>query len=292
MIRRYTAWPGLLRRPARNDRSPLLHLPLPSLAPTRPARLPARSKHPQRRYLTAARLRISSWRLPSRVSRSFRPSALPPLRTSIDSSGPQSRRSFGGCPPRTVYSSTTMTGTASADQERAARSCPSSEPSRPASCVSAAGALYLGTHESEPSLCAADVLGPPVSLLLNPRPRWRVNVVRLGCCLCPLSLLLSSFAKAVRPQTLLMKFVELSEPISSTLQPWQLLLTQGLLYSIGGAMACQRLLLILPKAAAILTPLEALGQITRPSSTCKTGFTSAGVSPTESASRVRAVTWL
>lgn len=59
------------------------------------------------------------------------------------------------------------------------------------------------------------VLGPPVSILLNPRPRWRLPVIRLGCCLCPLSLLLSSFAKA----------------------PWQLLLTQGLLYSIGGAMA-------------------------------------------------------
>ncbi|KAG0664790.1 hypothetical protein C6P46_000927 [Rhodotorula mucilaginosa] len=59
------------------------------------------------------------------------------------------------------------------------------------------------------------VLGPPVSILLNPRPRWRLPVIRLGCCLCPLSLLLSSFAKA----------------------PWQLLLTQGLLYSVGGAMA-------------------------------------------------------
>ncbi|GAA5980523.1 hypothetical protein JCM10908_001679 [Rhodotorula pacifica] len=59
------------------------------------------------------------------------------------------------------------------------------------------------------------VLGPPVSILLNPRPRWRLPVIRLGCCLCPLSLLLSSFANA----------------------PWQLLLTQGLLYSVGGAMA-------------------------------------------------------
>ncbi|KWU45423.1 MFS general substrate transporter [Rhodotorula sp. JG-1b] len=51
------------------------------------------------------------------------------------------------------------------------------------------------------------VLGPPVSILLNPRPRWRLPVIRLGCCLCPLSLLFSSFAKA------------------------------GLLYSVGGAMA-------------------------------------------------------
>ncbi|GAA5892475.1 hypothetical protein JCM6882_005625 [Rhodosporidiobolus microsporus] len=59
------------------------------------------------------------------------------------------------------------------------------------------------------------LLGPPVSLLLNPRPRWRLNVIRLGAVLCVLSLLLSSFAKT----------------------PWQLLLTQGLLYSVGGAMA-------------------------------------------------------
>lgn len=48
-------------------------------------------------------------------------------------------------------------------------------------------------------LLRTDVLGPPVSILLNPRPRWRLPVIRLGCCLCPLSLLLSSFAKAVSP---------------------------------------------------------------------------------------------
>ncbi|GAA5944833.1 hypothetical protein JCM10213_006604 [Rhodosporidiobolus nylandii] len=59
------------------------------------------------------------------------------------------------------------------------------------------------------------LLGPPVSLLLNPRPRWRLPVIRLGAVLCVVSLLLSSFAKT----------------------PWQLLLTQGLLYSIGGSMA-------------------------------------------------------
>ncbi|GAA5831487.1 hypothetical protein JCM11251_004041 [Rhodosporidiobolus azoricus] len=59
------------------------------------------------------------------------------------------------------------------------------------------------------------LLGPPVSLLLNPRPRWRINVIRLGAFICVLALLLSSFAKT----------------------PWQLLLTQGLLYSVGGAMA-------------------------------------------------------
>ncbi|GAA5985913.1 hypothetical protein JCM11641_004826 [Rhodosporidiobolus odoratus] len=59
------------------------------------------------------------------------------------------------------------------------------------------------------------LLGPPISLLLNPRPRWRLSVIRLGAITCVLSLLLSSFAKT----------------------PWQLLLTQGLLYSIGGSMA-------------------------------------------------------
>ncbi|GAA6022973.1 hypothetical protein JCM10207_007735 [Rhodosporidiobolus poonsookiae] len=59
------------------------------------------------------------------------------------------------------------------------------------------------------------LLGPPISLVLNPRPRWRLNVIRLGAVLCVLSLLLSSFATT----------------------PWQLLLTQGLLYSIGGSMA-------------------------------------------------------
>ncbi|KPV78552.1 uncharacterized protein RHOBADRAFT_51007 [Rhodotorula graminis WP1] len=59
------------------------------------------------------------------------------------------------------------------------------------------------------------LLGPPISFLLNPRPRWRLNIIRAGALICSLSLLLSSFATA----------------------PWQLLLTQGLLYSIGGAMA-------------------------------------------------------
>ncbi|GAA6035327.1 hypothetical protein JCM8097_008817 [Rhodosporidiobolus ruineniae] len=58
------------------------------------------------------------------------------------------------------------------------------------------------------------LLGPPLSLLLNPRPRWRLPVIRLGAVLCVLSLLVSSFAKS----------------------PWQLLLTQGLLYSVGGSM--------------------------------------------------------
>lgn len=59
------------------------------------------------------------------------------------------------------------------------------------------------------------LLGPPLSFALNPRPRWRLNVIRCGALICSLSLLLSSFATT----------------------PWQLLLTQGLLYSIGGAMA-------------------------------------------------------
>ncbi|GAA5897548.1 hypothetical protein JCM8208_003301 [Rhodotorula glutinis] len=59
------------------------------------------------------------------------------------------------------------------------------------------------------------LLGPPISFLLNPRPRWRLHVIRAGAMICSLSLLLSSFATA----------------------PWQLLLTQGLLYSVGGAMA-------------------------------------------------------
>ncbi|BGP44904.1 hypothetical protein JCM10450v2_000719 [Rhodotorula kratochvilovae] len=61
----------------------------------------------------------------------------------------------------------------------------------------------------------SNLLGPPISFLLNPRPRWRLNIIRLGALICSLSLLLSSFATA----------------------PWQLLLTQGLLYSIGGSMA-------------------------------------------------------
>ncbi|GAA5834570.1 hypothetical protein JCM9279_004356 [Rhodotorula babjevae] len=59
------------------------------------------------------------------------------------------------------------------------------------------------------------LLGPPISFLLNPRPRWRLNIIRSGAMICSLSLLLSSFAAS----------------------PWQLLLTQGFLYSIGGAMA-------------------------------------------------------
>ncbi|GAA6047868.1 hypothetical protein JCM3770_004682 [Rhodotorula araucariae] len=59
------------------------------------------------------------------------------------------------------------------------------------------------------------LLGPPISFLLNPRPRWRLHIIRLGALICSLSLLLSAFATA----------------------PWQLLLTQGLLYSIGGSMA-------------------------------------------------------
>ncbi|GEM06534.1 MFS monocarboxylate transporter [Rhodotorula toruloides] len=59
------------------------------------------------------------------------------------------------------------------------------------------------------------LLGPPISILLNPRPRWRLHVIRLGAVLSSLSLLLSSFAR----------------------ESWQLLLTQGCLYSIGGSMA-------------------------------------------------------
>ncbi|GAA6046550.1 hypothetical protein NBRC10513_001456 [Rhodotorula toruloides] len=59
------------------------------------------------------------------------------------------------------------------------------------------------------------LLGPPISILLNPRPRRRLHVIRLGAVLCSLSLLLSSSAR----------------------ESWQLLLTQGLLYSIGGSMA-------------------------------------------------------
>ncbi|GAA5853573.1 hypothetical protein JCM8547_002510 [Rhodosporidiobolus lusitaniae] len=59
------------------------------------------------------------------------------------------------------------------------------------------------------------LLGPPISLLLNPRPRWRLPAIRTGTALCVLALLTSSFAKS----------------------PWQLLLTQGLLYSIGGSLA-------------------------------------------------------
>ncbi|POY73881.1 hypothetical protein BMF94_3051 [Rhodotorula taiwanensis] len=64
--------------------------------------------------------------------------------------------------------------------------------------------LFLDYYQREG---VADILGPPVALLLNPRPRWRLTVIRIGCCLCPISLLLSSFAKT------------------------------GLLYSIGGSMA-------------------------------------------------------
>ncbi|KAK4058186.1 hypothetical protein OIO90_000925 [Microbotryomycetes sp. JL221] len=56
-------------------------------------------------------------------------------------------------------------------------------------------------------------LGPPIALLLNARPRWRQTAIRTGSVVCFLGLLTSSFSK----------------------EPWHLLLSQGLLYSIGGA---------------------------------------------------------
>ncbi|SCZ91026.1 BZ3500_MvSof-1268-A1-R1_Chr1-3g02489 [Microbotryum saponariae] len=59
------------------------------------------------------------------------------------------------------------------------------------------------------------LLGPPVALLLNPYPRFRILAIRIGCCILVLALLLSSFAKTA----------------------WQLLLTQGFMYSIGGSLA-------------------------------------------------------
>ncbi|KDE05119.1 hypothetical protein MVLG_04462 [Microbotryum lychnidis-dioicae p1A1 Lamole] len=59
------------------------------------------------------------------------------------------------------------------------------------------------------------LLGPPVALLLNPYPSFRILAIRIGCCILVLALLLSSFAKTA----------------------WQLLLTQGFMYSIGGSLA-------------------------------------------------------
>ncbi|KAK4054779.1 hypothetical protein OIV83_000703 [Microbotryomycetes sp. JL201] len=58
------------------------------------------------------------------------------------------------------------------------------------------------------------LLGPLVALVLNPRPRWRSWAIRSGTVLCFVGLLSSSFAT----------------------QAWQLLLSQGLLYSVGGSM--------------------------------------------------------
>ncbi|KAM0793095.1 hypothetical protein ACM66B_000576 [Microbotryomycetes sp. NB124-2] len=60
------------------------------------------------------------------------------------------------------------------------------------------------------------LLGPVIALILNPRPRWRQWAIRAGTASCFLGLLSSSFA-------------------SEYAQSWQLLLSQGLLYSIGGA---------------------------------------------------------
>lgn len=44
----------------------------------------------------------------------------------------------------------------------------------------------------------SDLFGPPLALLLNPRPRYRVPAIRVGACICVLALILSSFAKTVR----------------------------------------------------------------------------------------------
>lgn len=60
------------------------------------------------------------------------------------------------------------------------------------------------------------LFGPPVAWLVNPRPKWRVPAIRIGSIICVLALLLSSFANT----------------------SWQLLMTQGFLYSIGGSLAC------------------------------------------------------
>lgn len=41
------------------------------------------------------------------------------------------------------------------------------------------------------------LLGPPVAWLINPRPKWRVPAIRIGCLICCLALLISSFATTV-----------------------------------------------------------------------------------------------
>lgn len=125
-----------------------------------------------------------------------------------------------------------------------------------------------------------DLLGPPLSFALNPRPRWRLNVIRCGALICSLSLLLSSFATTVRSSS---SSPDSSAPSAdpSCTQPWQLLLTQGLLYSIGGAMACE-----LPDASpARLNGTDPRGQQTiRRSRTCRSGSSSGGALRTASAS--------
>ncbi|KAM0756234.1 MFS general substrate transporter [Meredithblackwellia eburnea MCA 4105] len=58
------------------------------------------------------------------------------------------------------------------------------------------------------------LLGPFIAIMINPRPRWRLMAIRVGACIAVAGLLLSSFATTT----------------------WQLLLTQGLMYSVGGAL--------------------------------------------------------
>lgn len=43
----------------------------------------------------------------------------------------------------------------------------------------------------------SDLLGPPVALILNPRPRWRTPAIRIGSAVCALGLLLSAWATKV-----------------------------------------------------------------------------------------------
>jgi len=99
------------------------------------------------------------------------------------------------------------------------------------------------------SLCSGGMymLGPLVALALNPRPQWRVAAVRAGCVLIPVSLLASSFARTVSaPSWKLMGVVQgaskrvlTSGARGECMQPWQLLLTQAILYSIGGSFVCK-----------------------------------------------------
>lgn len=82
------------------------------------------------------------------------------------------------------------------------------------------------------------LFGPPVSWLINPRPKWRVPAIRIGSAVCVLALLLSSFATTVSG-ILYVSPLKLDWLVFVYVQSWELLLTQGLLYSIGGSFACK-----------------------------------------------------
>jgi hypothetical protein len=130
------------------------------------------------------------------------------------------------------------------------------------------------------------LLGPPVALLLNPKPRWRLPAIRIGAVLTVVALLASSFAKTVSPDVRRGIGAGVELIWWTFRQPWQLLLTQGVLYSIGGSIVCK---LSSPSVDRALADLPANSQTTRPSPSSPNGSSLEEVSPMECASPAQQV---